>query len=117
MARSRPKTSLRANSVLFTGGEALTTEQMRCHYIPLHCFQIEVDAHLGPMYDNYEVDYNKNGIFSVNHSCEPNCGIRNACGLVALRDIKDGEEITYDYCMTDYTPGFLTVTMDCLLLP
>lgn len=39
----------------------------------------------------------------VNHSCDPNCGIRmndlGAHDLVAMRDITPGEELTYDYAM------------------
>jgi len=35
-----------------------------------------------------------------NHSCSPNSGVRNRSGLFALRDIKPGEEITYDYSTT-----------------
>ncbi len=34
---------------------------------------------------------------AINHSCNPNCGIRGVNALYALRDIKAGEEITYDY--------------------
>lgn len=37
---------------------------------------------------------------TFNHSCEPNAGIRNTSDLFALRDIKKGEEITYDYSLT-----------------
>lgn len=33
----------------------------------------------------------------VNHSCDPNCGVQKINTLVALRNIKKGEEITYDY--------------------
>jgi hypothetical protein len=36
----------------------------------------------------------------INHSCEPNAGIRlcnSGYDLIALRDIQGGEEITYDY--------------------
>jgi hypothetical protein len=43
----------------------------------------------------------------VNHSCEPNCGIRpNASGahdLVARKPITLGEEITFDYAMRNYS--------------
>ncbi|MGD9795378.1 MAG: SET domain-containing protein [Acidimicrobiia bacterium] len=39
--------------------------------------------------------------FSVNHSCDPNCGIVGSVMLVAMRDITEGEEITFDYAMTD----------------
>jgi uncharacterized protein len=35
-----------------------------------------------------------------NHSCDPNSGFKGQVFLVALRDIKAGEEITFDYCMT-----------------
>jgi len=34
---------------------------------------------------------------SVNHSCDPNAGVRGENKLVALRTITAGEEITYDY--------------------
>ena len=32
----------------------------------------------------------------INHSCQPSCKI-NAFFVIALRDIKEGEEITFDY--------------------
>lgn len=38
---------------------------------------------------------------AVNHSCNPNCGMGNATQLVAMRDIAAGEEITFDYAMSD----------------
>jgi len=38
---------------------------------------------------------------SINHSCEPNCGMRNATTIVAMRDIVVGEELTFDYAMSD----------------
>ena len=37
---------------------------------------------------------------TFNHSCDPNGGIRKTSELFALRDIKKGEEITYDYSTT-----------------
>lgn len=38
---------------------------------------------------------------SINHSCDPNCGMRNATQVVAMRTIAEGEELTFDYAMTD----------------
>ena len=38
---------------------------------------------------------------SINHSCEPNCGMRNATQIVTMRDVPVGEELTYDYAMSD----------------
>jgi hypothetical protein len=37
----------------------------------------------------------------LNHSCEPNCGIKDLFKIVAMRDIKKGEELTWDYEMTE----------------
>lgn len=43
-----------------------------------------------------------NGIARIlNHSCEANCGIKNLFQIVAMRDIKSGEELTWDYEMTE----------------
>ena len=43
----------------------------------------------------------------VNHSCNPNCGIKvNSTGahdFVAIKDVSKGEEITFDYAMRNYT--------------
>ncbi len=35
----------------------------------------------------------------LNHSCEPNCGIKNLFEVVAMRTIQPGEEVTFDYGM------------------
>ena len=37
----------------------------------------------------------------INHSCEPNTGLSGQLVLVALRSIEPGEEICFDYAMTD----------------
>lgn len=37
----------------------------------------------------------------ANHSCEPNLGLDGRRVFVALRDIAAGEELTYDYSVTD----------------
>ncbi len=37
---------------------------------------------------------------TINHSCDPNCGIRHENKLYALRDIKISEELSYDYSTT-----------------
>ena len=49
-----------------------------------------------------EVALNK--IF-INHSCEPNLGIRGQITYVALRAIKAGEELTYDWAMEENAPA------------
>jgi len=37
----------------------------------------------------------------LNHSCEPSCGLVGATLLVAMRDIAEGEELTFDYATCD----------------
>jgi hypothetical protein len=37
----------------------------------------------------------------INHSCQPNCGIQGSVTVVAMRDIAVGEELTFDYAMSD----------------
>lgn len=43
----------------------------------------------------------------VNHSCEPNCGVRlnagHAFDFVAREPIADGQELTFDYAMRNFT--------------
>jgi hypothetical protein len=36
-----------------------------------------------------------------NHSCDANLGIRGEITFVAIRDIRAGEELTHDWCVTD----------------
>jgi len=40
----------------------------------------------------------------VNHSCNPNAGLSGQIGLVAMRDVKVGEEVCFDYAMCDTMP-------------
>src|ERR1041385_7354434 len=37
----------------------------------------------------------------LNHSCDPNLGIRGEITFVAMRAIRAGEELTHDWAMTD----------------
>lgn len=38
-----------------------------------------------------------------NHSCEPNCGIKDKLKIVAMRDIEPGEEVTIGYAMMEFS--------------
>ncbi len=52
----------------------------------------------------------------LNHSCDPNCGIKNFLMIVAMRDIKSGEEITFDYAMSessDFSMPCACAALDC----
>ena len=37
----------------------------------------------------------------INHCCDPNAGLNSQNSLVALRDIEPGEEVCFDYAMSD----------------
>jgi hypothetical protein len=40
----------------------------------------------------------------LNHSCNPTAGIKGSLSLVALRDLKEGEEVTIDYSTIEGDP-------------
>ena len=40
----------------------------------------------------------------VNHSCTPNCGFRGQVSLITMRKVEAGEELTFDYAMSDSSP-------------
>ncbi|MBZ0286230.1 MAG: SET domain-containing protein [Anaerolineae bacterium] len=56
--------------------------------------QVEEDAFICPHHDH-------DPAYRINHSCNPNVGVVGQITFVALRDIAPGEEICYDYAMTD----------------
>lgn len=59
-----------------------------------YSLQVEENHYLVSLSDCEPPDY-------VNHCCEPNSGLSGQIALVAMRDILPGEEITYDYAMSD----------------
>ncbi len=62
--------------------------------VRIHALQIDDDLFLAstPPFD--PADF-------VNHSCDPNCGIVGSVLLVTMRDVEAGEELCFDYAMTD----------------
>jgi hypothetical protein len=62
-----------------------------------YSLQVEENQYLVSLSDCEPPDY-------VNHSCDPNSGLSGQITLVAMRDIEPGEEITYDYAMSDGSP-------------
>ena len=78
----------RDERILSFRGPLLSTESVGDF---THTIQVGVDLFLGA--SGWIDDY-------VNHSCEPNCGLRSApprLELVSMRAIEPGEEITFDY--------------------
>ena len=59
--------------------------------------QIADDLFIGPI----TVAEYEGSMMHLNHSCNPNLGVRGEITFVAMRDINEGEECTFDYVMTD----------------
>jgi SET domain-containing protein len=60
------------------------------------------NVYLFELDDRYDIDGKliKNTARYINHSCDPNCEIKTTSRtiwIVALRDIQEGEELSYDY--------------------
>jgi hypothetical protein len=62
-----------------------------------HSLQVEDALYLASIIPDDAADY-------MNHSCDPNAGLSGQITLMAMRDIAAGEEITFDYAMTDSSP-------------
>ena len=43
----------------------------------------------------------------LNHSCDPNVGVRGQITFVAMREVSPGSELTIDYAMIDGDPSEL----------
>jgi hypothetical protein len=63
-------------------------------YIRTHGLQVEEDLFLLPLSEDDPSDY-------FNHSCDPNAGLLGQITLVSMRAIEAGEEICFDYAMSD----------------
>jgi hypothetical protein len=86
----------KGETVLYFEGKIFRRSELPIPYdsVDDRYMQVGPDTYLGPSgkYDDF-----------VNHSCNPNCGIMNENGkwkLVAIKRIKRGEEITFDYSTT-----------------
>lgn len=81
------------------GGRVVTEDQL--DKLPAearqHSVQVEEGLYLAPGNQLEPADI-------VNHSCDPNTGMKGQIVLVALRDITAGEEVCIDYAMTDGSP-------------
>lgn len=88
--------ALRAGELLVVfGGEAIDGAGQRALPADRRRFAIQVEE------DLYLWSSREGPGDWVNHSCEPNAGLCGQVVLVAMRDIAAGEEITYDYAMSD----------------
>lgn len=85
----------RGRLLIVFGGDVIDRKQVEQLSPELRPLVIQVDE------DCFLVSTKPGPADWVNHSCEPNAGLRGQISLVALRDIAAGEEITFDYAMSD----------------
>lgn len=90
---------VRAGELLVVwGGEVVDGDTLRSMSIDRFRLALQVEENL------YLLTTNEGVADWVNHSCDPNAGLRGQVVLVALRDIRPGEEITFDYATSDGSP-------------
>lgn len=92
------KTDIKKGEVVFIkGGYILSKDEIYSNGI--------INSYL-PLDDNYflaaksKEDELQIKLYN-NHSCDPNCGLRGEITFIAIKDIKQGEELTCDYAFID----------------
>jgi hypothetical protein len=86
--------------VAVKGGHIVDGKTLREKIAPrLGPVEIQIDDNLfiAPVSD----EERELSMLYLNHSCDPNLGIRGEITFVAMRDIRAGEELTHDWAMTD----------------
>jgi len=86
--------------VAVKGGHIISREQMRERIAPqLGPVEIQIgdDLFIAPVTD----EEREGSMLYSNHSCNANLGMRGEITFVAMRDIRDGEELTHDWATTD----------------
>jgi hypothetical protein len=87
---------VKAGEILVVWGGYIVTEEQLALILPeARNVVIQVEENL------YQVTYPGGQAEWINHSCEPNAGMRGQITLVAMRNIFPGEEVCMDYAMTD----------------
>jgi hypothetical protein len=81
------------------GGHVFTREERDRLAETLGPAEIQIDDHLfiGPITEAERFA----GMMHLNHSCDPNVGIRGQIAFHAMRDIAAGEELGFDYATGD----------------
>jgi hypothetical protein len=80
------------------GGEVITWEILADIPPNMRRYTLQIEEGL------YLVSSREGPADWVNHSCDPNAGLSGQVVLVALRNIAAGEEVCYDYAMSDGSP-------------
>jgi uncharacterized protein len=79
-------------------GHLLTGKQLKSLKMKKHCeLQIDDDLYVGPI----KIEEFDGSMLLINHSCNPNIGVKNKVKIIALKNIKKGEELVFDYGIVD----------------
>ncbi len=112
-----PKTEVRESKIhgrgLFATADIAKDEIVAVkggHIIDRETLQGDVARKLGPVEIQIDDDLfvapvtageRELSMLYSNHSCDANIGMRGEITFVAMRDIREGEELTHDWCTTD----------------
>lgn len=91
------KTIKKGEIVFIKGGHILKREQIFSSGIINSYHPIDDLYYIGATNAKEENDIK----LYVNHSCNPNCGIRGEITFVVIRNIEESEELTIDYAFLD----------------
>lgn len=89
---------LKGENVGVLGGAVVPTEEIREYWKEMGHVGIQIDDNFFIVPTTRE-ELEQKGVF--NHSCEPNLGFSNSTTLIAIRDIKRGEELVFDYAFNE----------------
>jgi len=83
--------------VCMWGGSIVTYAELQTlsEDVVSHSIQVEEFLYQVQPWEHFDpADY-------FNHCCEPNAGLSSPISLVSIRDIESGEEVCFDYAMSD----------------
>src|SRR4029453_957202 len=93
------KAIARGEIIAVKGGHVLTGLQWRALEPTLGSAEIQIaeDLFIAPV----DRDERHGSMLYINHSCDPSIAIQGQIVLVAMRDVRAGEELTIDWATTD----------------
>jgi SET domain-containing protein len=86
--------------VAVKGGHIVNRKQLKEGITPVLGpveIQIDDELYIAPVTQTER----EGSMLYSNHSCDANLGMRGEVTFVAVRDIRAGEELTHDWCVTD----------------
>ena len=97
------KKILKGEIVSISGGIILSNSQAKKLFKQDqdYYYNIEKDFVIAPLDPENPTDD-----WRMNHCCEPNCGVQGQIVFIAIKDILIGEELTFDYAMTETDPEY-----------